>query len=186
MLVDFYSILGISYPSNFKEIKSAYDIKKESLGKGSSNSCSPNYQARVDVELAYRVLGASYIMKTAYDEEYEKARKEWDNYVVKYESLLSDIERERNFVVNQILNPNFKIPENSYAPKKGCVMTGLGCLGKGFLICLCLVVFAQVKKCSRKSARELYEKQSVYTSTESADSKLRRFAAEKMLPFHKK
>ncbi|MBR2237573.1 MAG: hypothetical protein IJ887_06820 [Prevotella sp.] len=63
-------------------------------------------------------------------------------------------------------------------------MKVLGCLGKGFLIYLCLVTFAYVKNCSRARVRESYESQRSYVSTESADSKLRHFAAEKnaMLP----
>ena len=114
MLKDYYSVLGISYPSTSEEIRTAYNAKKESLGKESSNSNDSNYQSRVEVELAYRILEASYILKTAYDGEYEKAMTEgFDDYEVKHESLLSDIERERDFVVHRLLNPNFKMPKTS-------------------------------------------------------------------------
>ena len=180
MLKDYYSVLGISYPSTSEEIQTAYNAIKESLGKESSNSNDSNYQSRVEVELAYRILGASYILKTAYDGEYEKAKAEgFDDYDVKHESLLSDIERERNFVVNRLLSPNFKMPKTNTTKEKGWGMTVLGCLGKGFLIYLCLMMFVYVKKCSRESVRESYETPSTYVSTESADSKLKRFVAEK-------
>jgi len=185
MFKDYYSVLGIAYPSTSEEIQKAYNAKKEVLGKESSNSSNPNYQERVEVELAYRVLGASYILKTAYDEEYEKAKAEgFDSYEVKHESFLSDIEREREFVVNRIINPNYKMPKAKTTKEKGWGMKVLGCLGKGFLIYLCLVTFAYVKNCSRARVRESYESQRSYVSTESADSKLRHFAAEKnaMLP----
>ena len=180
MLKDYYSVLGISYPSTSEEIQTAYNAIKESLGKESSNSNDSNYQSRVEVELAYRILGASYILKTAYDGEYEKAKAEgFDDYDVKHESLLSDIERERNFVVNRLLSPNFKMPKTNTTKEKGWGMKVLGCLGKGFLIYLCLMMFVYVKKCSRESVRESYETPSTYVSTESADSKLKRFVAEK-------
>ncbi len=185
MLKDYYSVLGISYPSTSEEIRTAYNAQKESLGKESSNSNDSNYQSRVEVELAYRILGASYILKTAYDGEYEKAMAEgFDDYEVKHESLLSDIEHERDFVVNRLLNPNFKMPKTNSTKEKSWSMKVLGCLGKGFLIYLCLMTFVYVKKCSRDRVRDSYENQSTYVSTESADSKLMRFAAEKnaMLP----
>ncbi len=180
MLVDFYSILGVSFPSSSEEIQSAYITKKDSLGKDSANSSNPNYQARVDVELAYRVLGASYIMKTAYDEEYEKAKQVgFNDYEVAHESLLSDIERERDFVVNKLLNPNFKMPKTTTPHEKGWGMKALGCIGKGFLIYLCLVAFVQIKKCSKDSVKESYETPSTYATKESAESQLRSFVLEK-------
>lgn len=180
MLVDFYSILGVSFPSSSEEIQSAYITKKDSLGKDSANSSNPNYQARVDVELAYRVLGASYIMKTAYDEEYEKAKQVgFNDYEVAHESLLPDIERERDFVVNKLLNPNFKMPKTTTPHEKGWGMKALGCIGKGFLIYLCLVAFVQIKKCSKDSVKESYETPSTYATKESAESQLRSFVLEK-------
>lgn len=180
MLVDFYSILGVSFPSSSEEIQSAYITKKDSLGKDSANSSNPNYQARVDVELAYRVLGASYILKTAYDEEYEKAKQVgFNDYEVAHESLLPDIERERDFVVNKLLNPNFKMPKTTTPHEKGWGMKALGCIGKGFLIYLCLVAFVQIKKCSKDSVKESYETPSTYATKESAESQLRSFVLEK-------
>ena len=180
MLVDFYSILGVSFPSSSEEIQSAYITKKDSLGKDSANSSNPNYQARVDVELAYRVLGASYILKTAYDEEYEKAKQVgFNDYKVAHESLLPDIERERDFVVNKLLNPNFKMPKTTTPHEKGWGMKALGCIGKGFLIYLCLVAFVQIKKCSKDSVKESYETPSTYATKESAESQLRSFVLEK-------
>ena len=180
MLVDFYSILGVSFTSSSEEIQSAYITKKDSLGKDSANSSNPNYQARVDVELAYRVLGASYILKTAYDEEYEKAKQVgFNDYEVAHESLLPDIERERDFVVNKLLNPNFKMPKTTTPHEKGWGMKALGCIGKGFLIYLCLVAFVQIKKCSKDSVKESYETPSTYATKESAESQLRSFVLEK-------
>jgi hypothetical protein len=180
MLVDFYSILGVSFPSSSEEIQSAYITKKDSLGKDSANSSNPNYQARVAVELAYRVLGASYILKTAYDEEYEKAKQVgFNDYEVAHESLLPDIERERDFVVNKLLNPNFKMPKTTTPHEKGWGMKALGCIGKGFLIYLCLVAFVQIKKCSKDSVKESYETPSTYATKESAESQLRSFVLEK-------
>ena len=180
MLVDFYSILGVSFPSSSEEIQSAYITKKDLLGKDSANSSNPNYQARVDVELAYRVLGASYIMKTAYDEEYEKAKQVgFNDYEVAHESLLPDIERERDFVVNKLLNPNFKMPKTTTPHEKGWGMKALGCIGKGFLIYLCLVAFVQIKKCSKDSVNESYETPSTYATKESSESQLRSFVLEK-------
>lgn len=180
MLVDFYSILGVSFPSSSEEIQSAYITKKDLLGKDSANSSNPNYQARVDVELAYRVLGASYIMKTAYDEEYEKAKQVgFNDYEVAHENLLPDIERERDFVVNKLLNPNFKMPKTTTPHEKGWGMKALGCIGKGFLIYLCLVAFVQIKKCSKDSVKESYETPSTYATKESAESQLRSFVLEK-------
>jgi hypothetical protein len=180
MLVDFYSILGVSFPSSSEEIQSAYITKKDSLGKDSANSSNPNYQARVDVELAYRVLGASYILKTAYDEEYEKAKQVgFNDYEVAHESLLPDIERERDFVVNKLLNPNFKMPKTTTPHEKGWGMKALGCIGKGFLIYLCLVAFVQIKKYSKDSVKESYETPSTYATKESAESQLRSFVLEK-------
>lgn len=180
MFKDYYSVLGISYPSTSEEIQKAYNAKKEALGKDSIISSNPKYQERVEAELAYRVLGASYILKTAYDEEYEKAMAEgFDYYIVNDENLISDIERERDFVVNRLLSPNFKMPKANTTKEKSMGMKVLGCLGKGFLIYLCLMTFVYIKKCSRENVRESYEKQSTYVPTESADSKLRRFAAEK-------
>ena len=180
MFKDYYSVLGISYPSTSEEIQKAYNAKKEALGKESSNSSNPNYQERVELELAYRVLGASYILKTAYDGEYEEAKAEdFDSYEVKHESLLSDIEREREFVVNRILSPNFNMPKANATKEKGWGMKVLGCLGKGFFIYLCLTTFVYVKKCSRERMRDSYGNQSTYVFTESAVSKLKHFDAEK-------
>lgn len=180
MFKDYYSVLGISYPSTPEQIQTAYKAKKEALGKDSSNCSNPNYHTRVEVELAYRVLGASYILKTAYDEEYESAMAEgFENYEVKYESLLSDIEREREFVVNRVLSPDFKIPKAKTSKEKGWGMKVLGCLGTGFLIYVLLMSLVQIKKCSRESMNESYEMPNTHMLTESADSKLRRFAAEK-------
>lgn len=70
MFIDYYSILGVSYPSNAEEMHTAYLAKRKSLGIGSANRNNPNYQTRINLEVAYRVLNSSYSLKTAYDEEY--------------------------------------------------------------------------------------------------------------------
>ena len=169
MFKDYYSVLGISYPSTSEEIQKAYNAKKEALGKDSIISSNPKYQECVEAELAYRVLGASYILKTAYDEEYEKAMAEgFDYYIVNDENLISDIERERDSVVNRLLSPNFKMPKANTTKEKSMGMKVLGCLGKGFLIYLCLMTFVYINKCSRDNVRESYEKQSTYVNQRSS------------------
>ena len=65
MFKDYYSILKLSYPARDEDIKNAYTTLVNTLGADSANPSSPKYQVRVDVEEAYRVLGASYILKTA-------------------------------------------------------------------------------------------------------------------------
>lgn len=189
MLVDYYSILGVSFPSNSGEITSAYIAKKEMLGFESSSSDNSNYPARIEVELAYRVLGASYVLKTLYDSEYEKAiAVGFDNYEINDDSLSSSIERERTFVINNILNPNYKATNNNTNNEKSLGMKILGCLGKIFLGFIFILVIVQVKKCARQSMRESIEQTniaesnkqaSLIESNESADFKLRLFATEK-------
>ena len=113
-------------------------------------------------------------------EQYEKAKQVgFNDYEVAHESLLPDIERERDFVVNKLLNPNFKMPKTTTPHEKGWGMKALGCIGKGFLIYLCLVAFVQIKKCSKDSVKESYETPSTYATKESAESQLRSFVLEK-------
>lgn len=105
MFKDYYSILKLSYPARDEDIKNAYTTLVNTLGADSANPSNPKYQVRVDVEEAYRVLGASYILKTAYDKEYQKAITEgFETYKTGDDWLLSGIERERAFVVNTILS----------------------------------------------------------------------------------
>ena len=75
MFKDYYSILKLSYPARDEDIKNAYTTLVNTLGADSANPSNPKYQVRVDVEEAYRVLGTSYILKTAYDKEYQKDTK---------------------------------------------------------------------------------------------------------------
>ena len=176
MFKDYYSILGISFPSNDEEIKRAYNEKVEALGSESICDSNPNYQNRVDVEEAYMVLGASYSLKIAYDEEYQKAIKEgFDIYEIKDEWILSRIERERCFIKNKRLKQ-----QNTPSPsKKGNMgLKVLGCLGKIFLVYVCLWLFVCVKKCSRDRVRDTYTSETIQESCESADLKLKRYAAE--------
>ena len=180
MFKDYYSILRLSYPASDEDIKNAYTTIVNTLGTDSANPSSPKYQARIDVEEAYRVLGASYILKTAYDKEYQKAITEgFETYEIEDDWLLSGIERERAFVVNTILSPGYKPPKPFVPKKKGKGMKVLGCLGKAFLVYIALMSFVYISKCSREKARESYELSSSMNSTENAENQLRRFIIEK-------
>ena len=180
MFKDYYSILRLSYPASDEDIKNAYTTIVNTLGTDSANPSSPKYQARIDVEEAYRVLRASYILKTAYDKEYQKAITEgFETYEIEDDWLLSGIERERAFVVNTILSPGYKPPKPFVPKKKGKGMKVLGCLGKAFLVYIALMSFVYISKCSREKARESYELSSSMNSTENAENQLRRFIIEK-------
>jgi hypothetical protein len=180
MFKDYYSILKLSYPASDENIKNAYTTIVNVLGSESSNPDCANYQVRVDTEEAYRVLGASYSLRKAYDEEYENAKKEgFDVYEIKDDWLITGIERERDFVINKILSPNYKVPKPFVPKKKGRRMKVLGCLGKAFLVYVALMSFVYISKCSREKAKESYELSSTMNSTENAENQLRRFIIEK-------
>ena len=180
MFKDYYSILKLSYPASDENIKNAYTTIVNALGSESSNPDCSNYQVRVDTEEAYRVLGASYSLRKAYDEEYENAKKEgFDVYEIKDDWLITGIERERDFVINKILSPNYKVPKPFVPKKKGRGMKVLGCLGKAFLVYVALMSFVYISKCSREKAKESYELSSTMNSTENAENQLRRFIIEK-------
>lgn len=182
MFKDYYSILGISYPSNDEEIKRAYNAKVEALGPESIDDSNPNSHNRVDVEEAYMVLGTSYSLKMAYDEEYQKAIKEGlDIYEIKDEWVLSRIEHERNFVKNTRLRQN----SPSIRKKRNMGLKVLGCLGKIFLVYVCLFSYVYVKKCSRDRVRDSYISETIQESCESADLKLKRYAAEENTSYPK-
>ena len=180
MFKDYYSILRLSYPASDEDIKNAYTTIVNTLGTDSANPSNSKYQVRIDVEEAYRVLGASFILKTAYDKEYQKAITEgFETYETEDDWLLSGIERERAFVVNTILSPGYKPPKPFVPKKKGKGMKVLGCLGKAFLVYIALMSFVYISKCSREKARESYELSSSMNSTENAENQLRRFIIEK-------
>lgn len=180
MFKDYYSILKLSYPASDENIKNAYTTIVNALGSESSNPDCANYQVRVDTEEAYRVLGASYSLRKAYDEEYENAKKEgFDVYEIKDDWLITGIERERDFVINKILSPNYKVPKPFVPKKKGRGMKVLGCLGKAFLVYVALMSFVYISKCSREKTKESYELSSTMNSTENAENQLRRFIIEK-------
>ena len=185
MFKDYYSILDISYPSNDDEIKEAYYSKVESLGKDSSNFSNPKYQQRVDVEEAYRILGASYINKEAYDNEYQKSMA-LGNFNFEISEWLEEIvRREHNFVVNHLLQP---LPTGNEKQKKGWGGKTLGCVGKIFGFFLLMLVIAGVKNCSRKQMRNALSDSSYNTeyisspssssSSSSAERKLQKTAKE--------
>ena len=164
MFKDYYSILKLSYPARDEDIKNAYTTLVNTLGADSANPSSPKYQVRVDVEEAYRVLGASYILKTAYNKEYQKAITEgFETYKTGDEWLLSGIERPKPFMPK----------------KKGKGMKALGCIGKAFLLYIVLMSFVYISKCSREKARESYELSNTMNSSQSAENQLRRFIIEK-------
>ena len=180
MFKDYYSILRLSFPASDEDIKNAYTTIVNALGSESSNPECANYQVRVDTEEAYRVLGASYSLRKAYDEEYEKAKEEGFNvYEIKDDWLIAGIERERDFVVNKILSPNYKAPKPFVPKKKDRGMKVLGCLGKAFFVYVALMSFVYISKCSRDKARESYETSNTVSSIESAENQLRRFVFEK-------
>lgn len=182
MFKDYYSILRLSYPASDEDIKNAYTTIVNALGSESSNPECTNYQVRVDTEEAYRVLGASYSLRKAYDEEYEKAKEEgFDVYEIKDDWLIAGIERERDFVINKTLSPNYKAPKPFVPKKKSRGMKVLGCLGKAFLVYVALMTFAYISKCSRDKARESYETSNTVNSSESAENQLRRFVIEKSI-----
>lgn len=182
MFIDYYSILGVSFPSNDEEINVAYIAKKETLGADSENSDNSNYPMRVNIELAYRILGASYVLKTAYDKEYQNAIEEgFDVYEIKNDWLQSGIEREREYVINWMLNSNTVPPVSIPQKKKSCGKRVLGCLGKFFLFYLIILVFTLPKKCMRQSINnaELSESIDNIELSEPADYKLKRIVIEK-------
>lgn len=181
MFKDYYSILRLSYPASDEDIRNAYTTIVNTLGSESYKPECTNYQVRVETEEAYRVLGASYSLRKAYDEEYKKAKEEGFNvYEIKDDWLITGIERERDFVVNKIMSPNYNAPKPFDPKKKGRGMKLLGCLGKVFLVYVALMSFVNISKCSREKARESYElSNTMNSSTESAENQLRRFIIEK-------
>ena len=181
MFKDYYSILKISYPASNDIVKKAYITIINCLGSESVNVSNPNYQIRVDTEEAFRVLGASYSLREAYDEEYQKAKeKGMDVYEIKDDWLLSGIEREHNFVVNTILNPKHKPSK----PKNNWTNNTFGCLFKPYLIFLCLIALLYVSKCSEEKTRESHMRSMSSTSLDakkSAEEGLKSFVMQKNL-----
>lgn len=167
MFIDYYFILGISFPSNNEEINQAYCNKVEALGTDSSKYSSPFYRERVDVEVAFRVLGASYSLKTAYDEEYQRYLETQDkeHFEIKDEWTKSQIKSEINFVVNRILEP-----VSTYhleTERKGIGSKTLGCVGKILGFIFLIIVIAGIKTCARKQVRNSFENS--YVKPESND-----------------
>ncbi len=191
MFKDYYSILGISFPSNDEEIKRAYNAKIEKLGSDSIDVSNPNYQNREDVEEAYMVLGTSYSLKIAYDEEYQKAIKEgFDSYEIKDDWILSRIEHERCFIKNRRLKQ--KTPTSRKTGNMG--KKALGCLGLIFLVYIGTYLFAIATKSLLDGEKESYTSSTISdfksstipdlkSSTtsefkESAELKLKHFAED--------
>lgn len=169
MFKDYYSILGISYPSSDDEIRQAHHAKVEGLGTDSSNYSNPNYQQRVDVEESFRVLGASYSLKKAYDEEYSKylEAEDKDAFCIQDDWTLSQINSEHNFVVNRLLQP---LPSSIEEQKTGWGGKAFGCVGKIFGFILLMLVIAGAKTCSRKQMRNVLSESSYNTEYASRPS----------------
>lgn len=166
MFKDYYSILGISFPSNNEEIKHAYCKKVEALGSESSKCSSPDYQKRVDVEVAYRVLGVSYSLKTAYDEEYQQYTETPDKECleIKDDWTKSQIKSEIDFVVNRILVPESACQGGT--EKNGIGNKAIGCVGKILGFIFLIIMIAGVKTCARKQVRNSFENSYVEPETE--------------------
>ncbi len=166
MFKDYYSILGITFPSNEDEIKQAYQSRVESLGTESSNYGNPNYQQRVDVEEAYRVLVVAYGLKSAYDEEYSKyiESENKDSYCIQESWTQSQIDSQHNTVVNRILTP---MPASSEEKKKGWFKQTMGCFGGclwkilGFI--LLIIAISAAKTCARKQMKNTLSESSINT-----------------------
>ena len=173
MFKDYYSILGVTFSASDEQIRLAHQSKVEALGAESSKCSNPNYQQRVDVEEAFRVIGASYSLKKAYDEEYAKYIETEDkqSFSIQDDWILSQINSEHNFVVNRLLQP---LQMNSEEAKTGWGSKILGCLWKIFGFFLLMLFFAGVKNCSRNQARKAlsksYDNTEYVTSTNSSSS----------------
>lgn len=167
MFKDYYSILGISFPSNNEEIRQAYCNKVEALGTDSSKCSSPDYQRRVDVEVAFRVLGASYSLKAAYDEEYQQYTETpvKDCFEIKDDWTKSQIKSEIDFVVNRILEPVSTYQGET--ERKGIGSKAIGCVGKILGFIFLIIVIAGVKTCARKQVRNSFKNS--YIEPESKD-----------------
>lgn len=158
MFKDYYSKLGVPFTASDEEIRQAYQSKVEALGEESSWCSSPNYQQRVDVEEAFRVLGASYRLKKAYDEEYSVFldSEDKESFSIKDDWTQSEINSEHNFVVNHVLHPQTISGKNT---KLSLVSKTLGCLGgclsKILGIFAILFVMALTRTCTRHRMREV-------------------------------
>lgn len=152
---DYYSILGVPSDADSPMIYDSYQKRIAELGEDSRKSSSPNYLSRVDVEEAYRILGASYINKEAYDKEYQQSIAQGILDFEMGEWLEEHVKREHDFVINRVLIPDApQTVEVSTGKEWG--MKALGCIGKAFLLLLFLIMIANVKRCSRQAVRDSY------------------------------
>lgn len=164
MFKDYYSILGISYPSSDDTIRQSHQSKVEELGAESSKPSDPNYQQRVDIEEAFRVLSSSYGLKEAYDEEYSKYLETEDKLTFCVQDIWtkSKIESEHEYVVNRLLQP-IPRPISSQEKKKGCGGITLGCLWKILGFILMIIVITAIKTCSKNQMKNALSDSSDYT-----------------------
>lgn len=170
MFKNYYSILGISYPSNNEEIRQAYNDKVEKLGEDSAKETNPYYAERVDVEEAFRIIGASYGFKTAYDDEYAQylESEDKDNFSIQNDWTISVISSERAFVINRIL-PNTSINQKQ-CEKKHFGSKMLGCFMKILCFLFFMLTIAYVKTCARKQARNSFVDSYTVTNYNSDNS----------------
>lgn len=176
---DYYSVLGVSPDADSPTIYDSYQKRINELGEDSRKSSNPNYSSRVDVEEAYRMLGASYINKEAYDNEYQQSIALGNLDFEMGEWLEEHVKREHDFVVNRMLIPDTpQAVEMSTGKKWG--MKTLGCIGKAFLLFLFLIFIANVKRCSRQAVRDSYNTsyETEITTTSEAERKLQQAARE--------
>lgn len=176
---DYYSILGVSPDADNPTIYDSYQKRISELGEESRKSSSPNYWSRVDVEEAYRMLGASYINKEAYDKEYQQSIALGNLDFEMGEWLEEHVNREHDFVINRMLIPDApQTVEISTGKKWG--MKTLGCIGKAFLLFLFLIFIANVKRCSRQAVRDSYSTtyDTEITTPSDAERKLQQAARE--------
>lgn len=195
MFKDYYSILDLSYPSNNEEIKQAYQSKVQCLGKESSLISSPNYQQRFDVEEAFRVIGSSYSLKKAYDEEYPKYLEsiEKDSFSIQDDWTLSLINSERNFVANYLSH----LMQTNQVKKTNWGGKTLGCLGTLMGLFFLVLFVTGVRTCTRKHAQNVFSRSvdnsdnvvkpssfsnsicnQLYTSKSNAERKIQNMARE--------
>ena len=153
ILKDYYSYLGVSADADNATINNAYKSMVEKLGDSSRYSDSSQYESRLNVEEAYRILGVSSSLRELYDEEYNNSISLGNyEYEIQDDWLLSKIICEHNYVVNQILIPN-AVPTHD---KKWWSMKILGCIGKAFGIFILLLLFVSIKHSCGKQMRDTY------------------------------
>ena len=170
MFKDYYSILRASYPSDVNEIQQAYMLRVQELGEESLNPSNLNFQQRVDVEEAFKVLN-SYNVKIAYDEEYAKyvATEDKQSFSIQDSWTLSKIEYAHNIVINSLLKPASKGKQKIHLGGKI-----LRFFGKFIVILILIIIYVGIKNChrleKRRSASEIKEQLGSLSSSNSENT----------------